>query len=233
VWSASAQAQNSSPRRKVTAAHPRPTQRPRDSNDSPVSSQPVRPPKRKIGKPDISPSNLMSSPSVMPPPAGPRRLQRRQSPSPSPVPKKVSLKPKKREVPVGVRRHDPWIDHEAVHSGDEVSEGSSQVDEVETESDRRFLEAPPETQVSPSYDQTLAYRQSLLTQPPLAGRAPVFANRPVRRGIFRIGGVASTSRRRFAAFSSSPPREDDRYVFDSFVVDDDAEVLYAGPSSDI
>ncbi|KAJ7462618.1 hypothetical protein B0H11DRAFT_2053592 [Mycena galericulata] len=85
-------------------------------------------------------------------------------------------------------------DTEAIHSGDEVSEGSSGSD-VESESDRQFLEALPETQMLPSYDQSFAYRQSLLTQAPNGGRVPSFANRPARGGMFG-GGLSESSRRR-------------------------------------
>jgi ATP-dependent DNA helicase MPH1 len=87
-------------------------------------------------------------------------------------------------------RMNPWIDVEAAHSGDEVSDGSASPSSEAGEedgSDRRFVTDLPPTQASPSYDQSAVYRQSLLSQAP-AGRSfavPVFAAPPVRRG----GGV--------------------------------------------
>lgn len=143
-------------------------------------------------------------------------------PSPPPLqPKKIGRKPR-----ISVR-HNPWLDGEAMHSGDEESAGSSHSeDDVESDSDMQFLKDIPDTQVSPSYDQSLVYRQSLFTQAPEVGL--VFANRPVR-----MGGLVATrehSHRR-PMVSSSPPREDsepDEYVYGSFVVADDAELSFDG-----
>lgn len=138
------------------------------------------------------------------------------------------LQPKKtrRKPPISIR-HNPWMDGEAAHSGDEESAGSSHSeDDVESESDRRFLKDIPDTQLSPSYDQDLAYQQSLFTQAPGLAHAPVFANRPVRGGGFV---TAREHSRRRPMVSSSPPREDfepDEYVFGSFVVEDDADLSY-------
>ena len=131
-------------------------------------------------------------------------------------------------------RHDgagSLLDLAAIHSGDEISEGSSHFDDVEDESDRRFLEELPESQVPPSYDQTLAYRQSLFTQAPVGSRAPVFAKRPVRPGMFR-GRVGMPSR----SLVSDSPRVDsdsepDEYHIDSFVVEDEADISYLSDSS--
>jgi len=124
-------------------------------------------------------------------------------------------------------RHNPWLDGEAAHSGDEESAGSSHSeDDVESESDRQFLKDIPDTQVSPSYDQALAYQQSLFTQAPGLVNAPVFANRPVRGGGFVTAREHSGRR---PMVSSSPLREDyepDEYVFGSFVVEDDADLSY-------
>ena len=97
---------------------------------------------------------------------------------------------------------------------------------MESDSDRQFLKDIADTQVSPSYDQTLAYRQSLFTQAPGLVNAPAFANRPVRGGGFVTAGEHS---RRRPMVSSSPPREDfepDEYVFGSFVVEDDADLSF-------
>ncbi|KAG6832231.1 hypothetical protein H0H92_004196 [Tricholoma furcatifolium] len=161
-----------------------------------------------------SPSIEISSPV-------PRRLQRWKSPVPN-----HSRKSRPARVPVDPRTN-PAFDIEAEHSGDDVSEGSSGPEEEETEEDRRFLQELPETQVSPSYDQSLAYRQSLFTQAPAGAKAPAFSRAPIRRGTFGLGG-RQASRRRLIV-SSSPPQADeevDEYMLDSFVVDDDAEISF-------
>ncbi|KAJ7139882.1 hypothetical protein C8R44DRAFT_765650 [Mycena epipterygia] len=191
------------------------------SQSPPESSFPVRLPGRATRL-----SRLLAepeSPAMDMPPSSQRRLHRRES---SPIQKgrpklhksKSSLKPGK-----GIRSR--LYDHEAVHSGDETSEGSSG-SEVESESDRQFLQSLPETQMSPSYDQSFAYRQSLLTQAPAGG--PKFVNRPARRGMF-AGGLSESSRRR-PQVSSSPPRdpdeEPDAYDIGSFVVDDDEDISF-------
>jgi len=122
----------------------------------------------------------------------------------------------------------PLLDLAAIHSGDEISEGSSHSDEVEDEFDRRFLEELPESQVLPSYDQTLAYRQSLFTQAPVGSRAPLFAKPPVRPGMFR-GRVGMPSR----SLDSDSPKVDepDEYHIGSFVVEDEADISYLSDSS--
>ncbi|KAI6045135.1 hypothetical protein EDC04DRAFT_2638648 [Pisolithus marmoratus] len=136
-------------------------------------------------------------------------------------------RPKKRRKPTVSIRHNPWLDGEAEHSGDEVSDGSSHSeDDVESESDRQFLKDLPDTQVSPSYDQFQVYRRSLLTQPPQTQSLPAFANKPVRRGAFVTAREHSRCQ---PMVSSSPPRESDEpdeYVFGSFVVADDAELSF-------
>lgn len=155
-----------------------------------------------------------------------RRLHRKRSEaSPSPPPRPSKSKRRKEDP----RVVSQWILTEATHSGDEVSEGSSCENDVETEFDKQFLQELPATQASPSYNQTLAYRQSLFSQGPTRS-GPVFANRPVPRGGARFAGGAKGR----PVVSSSPPREDDgpdEYALGSFVVDDDAEITYA--SSDI
>ncbi|KAJ7042488.1 hypothetical protein C8F04DRAFT_1076096 [Mycena alexandri] len=161
------------------------------------------------------------SPVVEMPPPSQRRLHRRES---SPVQESRRLKKKPHKLPSDGRK---LYDTEAIHSGDEVSEGSSG-SEVESESDRQFLQALPETQMSPGYDQSFAYRRSLLTQAPGGGQIPSFANRPVRKGMFG-GGLSESSRRR-SQVSSSPPRdpdeEPDAYNIGSFVVDDDEDISF-------
>jgi ATP-dependent DNA helicase MPH1 len=192
----------------------------------PEPSFAVRPagrrPKKRVDIPSDPESPLRDRPSP-----SLRRLQRRRSET-SPTPALVSrpLRPQKWPDSDARRIHNPWIDVEAAHSGDDVSEGFSQVDEVETGSDQQFLQGHPETQMSPSYDQTLAYRQSLFTQAPAGGKAPVFANRPAARGAFYAAGLAV----RRPLVSSSPPinrDEPNEYSMGSFVVDDDAEITYA------
>ncbi len=173
-----------------------------------------------------------SSPMAMPPPSQ-KRLQRQESYSPpaSPEPVKPKRKKPRFQDVVEAQKHNPWIDVEASHSGDELSQGGYEDDEVMSESDRQFASDFPETQVSPSYDQSAVYRRSLLTQAPGASM-PHFANRPARGG--RQYSLAAPSKARAPVeVSSSPPRHDssDDYVFGSFVVDDDDEISYAQDSS--
>ncbi|THH21565.1 hypothetical protein EW146_g39 [Bondarzewia mesenterica] len=120
---------------------------------------------------------------------------------------------------------------------DAVSGGSSDVEHIdlESESDRRFIQGLPETQVSPSYDQLAVYQQSLFTQPPQGGKAPAFAKPPRRHGFTRGGASGSNFRARQRVLGSPPPDVGDEgadsYMLGSFVVDDDAEISYM-PSSD-
>ena len=165
----------------------------------------------------------ISSP-LAPPPASQRRLKHERPKSPSPPPAQPPKKKKKRKFKdtADAQRHNPYIDVEATHSGDDMSIGSSQPDHnvVPDSHDCMFLEEPAETQMSPSYDQSAVYRRSLMTQAP-GGGGPVFANRPVRRGQagLRLDRVGS-SRYRPARTPPSQDYEDD-YERDSFVVDDD------------
>lgn len=162
------------------------------------------------------------------PPPSQRRLHRHQEVDHASAELRSKRKGKEKSAPL---MHNPLFDFEATHSGDEVSEGSSHSeDDVESDSDRRFLEALPETQASPSYDQSLIYRKSLLTQAP---GAPKFANRPIRKGIFGTGFQNGQRVVRRPNISSSPPRdsdEPDEYMLDSFLVDDEADISYVGSS---
>ncbi|KAG9314659.1 hypothetical protein JVU11DRAFT_5464 [Chiua virens] len=173
---------------------------------------------RPAGRRRIAPTETSETPAVRTPL---RRLRRNDTE----IVSRTSTPPlqPKRQPPLSIR-HNPWLDGEAAHSGDEESAGSSHSEEdVESESDRQFLKDIPDTQVSPSYDQTLAYRRSLLTQAPGEVDGPVFASKPVRRGEFVA--AREHSRRRLMV-SSSPPREDfepDEYAIGSFVVADDAD----------
>ncbi|KAF9459485.1 hypothetical protein BDZ94DRAFT_1300548 [Collybia nuda] len=183
----------------------------------PEPSFPIRPTTKQTNKRLVIFDELESPISDMPSPSR-RRLHRRAN---SPV----ENKPRKRQP----KKHSNLVfDFTAAHSGDETSEGSSHSeDDIGSESDRLFLEEIPETQVSPSYDQTLAYRQSLFTQAPSGEKAPAFAKPPIRHG--RVFGDDIGRPRRRPSLSSSPLRDDsepDEYVFGSFVVDDDADISY-------
>ncbi|KAG2160089.1 uncharacterized protein EDB93DRAFT_1113395 [Suillus bovinus] len=187
--------------------------------DIPDASFAVRPAGR-FFKPRAVAADL-DSPVLDVPPLSQRRLKRKDtnifSWGSSPPPKRSK---QRRFVSM---RHNPWLDGEAAHSGDEASEGSSHSeDDVESDSDRQFIKDIANTQVSPSYDQSLAYRRGLLTQAPLGG--PMFATRPVKRGAYAQGESA----KRRAGVSSSPVREDDlpdEYAIGSFVIDDDEDII--------
>jgi ATP-dependent DNA helicase MPH1 len=186
--------------------------------DIPDLSFPVRPVANQRKRHRVEPEESSSPVLDMPPPSQ-RRIHRRRESSP------VQRGSRKQNDSNLNSRFNPLFDFAAIHSGDETSEGSSDPEnDVEDESDRLFLQQMPETQLSPSYDQTLAYRQSLFTQAPAGSKAPVFANRPVRQAIFRN---ADTSSRRGRFVPSSPSNgEPDEYAFGSFVVDDEAEISY-------
>ena len=161
-----------------------------------------------------------------PPPASQRRLHHHVASTP--VRKKSKVAKGKRALPSLLAHNvNPLFDGEAEHSGDEVSEGYSE-EEVESESDRQFIRNSPLTQASPSYDQSLMYRRSLMTQGPAEGSAPAFANRPVRpRPFGRIDGARHGGGGFLPSSSPPPPNEDlDRYHLGSFVVDDDEEISY-------
>lgn len=179
--------------------------------------------KRKLQLPQ-SPS---SEDPVMPPPS--KRRIRRKGDSPTGARAKREGRGKAR---VATELGGNMFALEAQHSGDEVSEGSSHPsDDEESESDRRFLEELPETQMSPSYDQDMAYQAGLLSQAP-AEMGLAFARKPVRHGALGLAGGREYSNRRRPGVSSSPPRDDnsepDEYQFGSFVVDDSAEISYEG-----
>ncbi|KAK7064429.1 ATP-dependent DNA helicase mph1 [Favolaschia claudopus] len=194
------------------------------TNSPPDPSFPVRPRSRVVRAANLF--DEPESPAVDKEPPSRRRLHRRES---SPAQKTDCVKSSKPKLTSRVR---PVYDMEATHSGDEVSEGSSGSDEPESESDRLFLQELPETQMSPSYNQSVAYRQSLLTQAPGGGAVPRFGNRLVRKGMFG-GGLAESSRRR-PQVSSSPQRDldsDDAYAIGSFVVDDSADISFLSSDS--
>lgn len=147
----------------------------------------------------------------------------------------------------------PWIDVEAIHSGDEVSGGDLSEGEEgeEGESMGGFFTDLPATQPSASYDQSAVYRQSLLSQAPMGNtgssrgsknKLPVFAAPPARRNAVlplrgpppaaAAAGAAAHHERRAARFSSPVPSpdEEDSYMLGSFVVDDEAEISFTQSS---
>lgn len=195
--------------------------------DVPEPSFPVRPigniaKKRRI----IFDEDEPESPSdEMPAPSQRRRLHRLESTPPIRKTTESRIKGKSKRAKLSLLSRNPnaLFDGEAIHSGDEVSEGRSSTEDEESESDRLFLKDSPVTQVSQSYDQSLAYRQSLFSQAPV-NNVPMFANRPTRPKPFgRMDGARS---RRFLPSSSPPPPDEDldHYDLDSFVVDDDEEI---------
>lgn len=190
-----------------------------------------------------------SSPVTASPSSGPpRRLQRgRPSSLPeqaaSPVPDDLdegASRPNKRrrrrfQDIVDAQRHNPFMDVEANHSGNESSDGGMERDgEFGSEGDMQFVEELPATQASPSYDQSAVYRRSLMTQAGPSAVMPAFSRRPVRRGAGYV--YATPSRTRRPVQLSSPPEQqhdddDDYYQIGSFIVDDEEDVSYATDGS--
>ena len=199
----------------------------------------VRAPGRNARKRVASEVIDIGSSPLAPPPLSQRRLQRERPRSPSPVAADESpvqpprKKKRKFQDAADAQRHNPWIDLEATHSGDELSAGPSDADTV-LDSDDQFLAEPGETQIDPAYDQTAIYRQSLLTQVP-GGAGPRFASRPVRRGRAAFGpnraGPSGYGYRRGRSSSPMDDDEPDEYVTGSFVVDDDAEISFMNEGS--
>lgn len=189
------------------------------SPELPRPTFPIRAPKkgRRVQLPP-------SSPQEDDKPA-PRRLVRRRSPSPIDEETRISNKKRKFKLPP----NPAMFDTEAIHSGEEVSEGSSDVDMVESESDRQFLQEPGQTQVPLSYNQTAAYRMGLMTQAPDHLDGPRFSSKPKRVGRF-AGGRTQVPRP--SALDSSPQRSDviDEYHMGSFVVNDDEPIIYSNSS---
>ena len=216
------------------------------TNVAPESTFPVRPmlakrqKKRKAPTVEDDVDVFGSSPHAASPP---RRLRQRRSQSKSPSPRSPptkrtkaaaqngKMKPKRDKT--GMLIAPEWVENEATHSGGEISDGaiSGAEDQSENEYDKEFVNDFPSTQISPSYNQTQIYRQSLLTQAP-RGKGPAFARGPMRRRPF--GNI--DRRLPQHTVSSSPPRDPDEgpdeYEMDSFVVPDDAEITYS-LSSDI
>ncbi|KLO13943.1 P-loop containing nucleoside triphosphate hydrolase protein [Schizopora paradoxa] len=144
-----------------------------------------------------------------------RRITRKETRSltPDSPPKPAKRRKTTKAAPI---QHNSLMDVEAEHSGEEVSAGESDVEMVEEESDREFLREIPETQASPSYEQTQAYRAGLATQMPTQFKGLKFANGP-RRGLV-VGP------RKPILISSSPGRPNDYDMNDSFLADDDEPI---------
>jgi ATP-dependent DNA helicase MPH1 len=228
---------------------------------APSPSLPIRPSGYRAKKSRSAITHIVdpSSSPLAPPPPSQKRLHRRSHhddldsdsdpespqlhpPPPLPPPKKRKGESRRKRLKVRdtaeAARVIPWIDVEAGHSGDDVSEGEEEGESGESESDRRFAGDFMATQASPSYDQSAVYRRSLLSQAPTRGNdetllsVPVFAAPPVKRGG-PLGGrlataAAATSRHERVTRSSSPapPDDEDYYMLGSFVVDDDAEISF-------
>jgi ATP-dependent DNA helicase MPH1 len=232
----------------------------------PSPSLPVRAPGQAKRRPVILPGSDASSP-LQPPPPSQKRLHRRShshdedddcSPSANasptshpPPPKKKRKLPTTKKLKVrdtaDAARAIPWIDVEAIHSGDDVSGGglSSEQEDEEGESLGGFVTDLLATQPPASYDQSAVYRQSLLSQAPVVRdknklSVPMFAAPPVRRnGVPLRGrapaaaGAAAPHERRAPLFLSSPAPPDDEedyYSLGSFVVDDEAEISFTQSS---
>ncbi|KIJ45499.1 hypothetical protein M422DRAFT_46571 [Sphaerobolus stellatus SS14] len=139
------------------------------------------------------------------------------SPGPSPA-----VLPRKKRQRIDPEAAKEFLDIEAEVSGDDAFGLDSDVNEVESESDRRFAGNFEPTQAPPRYNQSNVYRHSLMTQAPRGRNAPQFTSRPLRKGIFgpsrpRIGVPVSSS-----PMSTALP---DEYSIDSFVVEDDDDIL--------
>jgi len=155
-----------------------------------------------------------------------RRLRRIESTPPKDL-KKTKVKRCKPTI-LGSGAN-PLFDGEAIHSGDEFSEGgSNSEDDVENESDRQFIKDSPLTQASLSYDQSQIYRRSLMTQFTCndSRAGPSFGRPPLRPKPFgRIEGRMHFHRDAIGGLpSSSPPPVNegfDTYEYGSFVVADD------------
>lgn len=240
---ARSQASSSKCRKLSQEDMPPPALPPRFNVTSPEMPPPTFAPRGpgKKSKKRILMEPIESSPIGSEEPAQKRsRLQRREdtslSPStPAPQPRAKRKNKLTFKDASEVQKHNPWVALEADHSGDDRSVGTSGPEDVD-EYEASFVQDYPETQVSPSYDQTAIYRQSLLSQAPGRPLGPLFANKPAKRGHppSRMPSDSKPSGR--YVVSSSPTRvtdeEPDEYVFGSFVVDDDEDIAYAGHSSD-
>ncbi|KAG8864334.1 3'-5' DNA helicase [Tulasnella sp. 330] len=170
---------------------------------------------------DMDTTGVPSSPGGH---AGPSSLATHVTGNRSKAPPKV-----KRQKALLSRIGNAMFAMEADHSGDEISVGGSDVSD-ENEYDRSFVTDGDPTQAPEDYDQEAIYRQGLMTQAP-AGLA--FHSGPVRKGQY-TGGASEMvrererRRRRDIETCSSPgarSSEPDEYELDSFVVEDNDEIL--------
>ena len=218
---------------------------------APSPSFPVRAAGQARRRRVIAPASDVSSP----PPPLQKRLHRRShsydsgdgcSPSANASPTSRHPAKKKRKIPTTKRlkvqdtaeaaRAIPWIDVEAIHSGDEVSGGGLSEGDEDEEGEStmgEFFTDLPATQPSASYDQSAVYRQSLLSQAPVGNGSklsvPVFAAPPVRRnGMMPPRGRPPPPPARFSSPAPSP--DEDYYMLGSFVVDDEAEISFTQSS---
>lgn len=136
-------------------------------------------------------------------------------------------------VKYSVLDKNEFLEMEAQHSGDEVDAGSSDSDGIAHSSDIEWLVDTSGTQAPSGYEQSVIYRQSLLTQAP-NNAAPVFASRPVKTGFLGRGRASIGEPRRYGATGSSPMRSSDidNYSLGSFVVEDDDQILEASSQDD-
>ena len=227
---------------------------------APSPSLPVRAAGQVKRRRVIAPASDASSPLQLPPPSQ-KRIHRRShshdeddncSPSANASPSTHHPPKKKRKLPNTKRlkvrdtaeaaRVIPWIDVEAMHSGDEVSGGErSSQDDEEGESLGGFVTDLMATQPSASYDQSAVYRQSLFSQAPVGNNTggklsvPVFAAPPARRkgvpvpllGPHPAAGAAAPQ---LISSPVPPDDEEDYYSLGSFVVDDEAEISFTQSS---
>ncbi|KAI5123584.1 hypothetical protein M0805_003402 [Coniferiporia weirii] len=197
-----------------------------NGDDPPALPNPTFAVRMPVRRKVVHPQASLSSPTEERTDA-PRRIVRRQSSvlmGPPPDPPMARVKSTKKPK-LKMTSNPLLFDVEAAHSGDDVSEGGSDIDMVESDSDRRFLEELQETQASPSYNQSAAYRMGLMTQVSHDVNGPRFVTKPKRTGAFAGG---RTQIPRPADWSSSPVRnsEPDEYHMGSFVVNDDDSILY-------
>ncbi len=195
----------------------------------PEPSYPIRPIGHQAKRRRIVMDEAESPGIDEPPPPSQRRLRQMES---TPVNQQDKKRPKlKHNKPSLLSKSvNPLFDGEAAHSGDEVSEGCSNSDDMESESDRQFIKDSPLTQVSPSYEQTQIYLRSLMTQRESEGRAGPAFSRPIVRPK-HFGGIDGPriEHHPYGGLpSSSPPADEelDNYEFGSFVVADD-DISYA------
>lgn len=160
------------------------------------------------------------------------RVNFSRSSTSSPKPAKPPAKRQKRQIAIKSspsqsndistnvpKTRDRFLDLEAEVSGECSSDDS--VSDVERDSDRRFLEELSPSQRPISYNQTMAYRQSLLTQMHPNSQVPEFRSGVIRQGPFG----RSRNLFRNVKKSSSPNRSTDQYSLDSFLVEDDDDIL--------